>query len=438
MNFNFLQKLQISVIAGVLFLPFVVQSLPFLSKVYWVTAPILLVIFCYLAFTNKCFRMCCFNSLSLCILCALVSYHLGIANTPSPISQEVVKDGVRGFVSLLAFLLACHVYKESSLFEKVNSLYRIAIVSVTACACVIGLAKLVLINGSYHISSSLSNFLGSNQFGTSLSSDGNFFSLSLMLGVIAIFHFWQFEQNPYKYLALMVAVNLVLLVGIGTGSRRFILVILPVILTCTFVLPCLTHRQREFSKVGLMTLCSVRKRLTKSLLSVGVIAGFFFFCWYYDLLSYFLQTNSIDSVSRFQTILHQDQSYGFDSRLQRFYHGWELFKYNPKFFGGDFSYRQSFACEFNHCAIEGYPHNAILSALLYGGVIGASFIIVIFSYYLFYSVLNLFGGSYNQTIGLSSLVTFAFCFVSGDSIFSLPIFFTMLTLARVAYANENA
>ena len=113
-------------------------------------------------------------------------------------------------------------------------------------------------------------------------------------------------------------------------------------------------------------------------------------------------------------------------RTMRWKYALELFNNYPlinKIFGNGFDYLYLFAEKFpdpsNPTKKTDYPHNPILSALLYSGIIGALyyvyFLILVFWYYWKYR-------KYHMLFFVLYLISFFFSFVSGNSHFSVPIF----------------
>jgi len=113
-------------------------------------------------------------------------------------------------------------------------------------------------------------------------------------------------------------------------------------------------------------------------------------------------------------------------RSVRWKYALELFNNYPvinKVFGNGFDYLYLYAEKFpdssNPTKKTDYPHNPILSALLYSGIIGALyyvyFLILVFWYYWKYR-------KYHMLFFILYLITFFFTFVSGNSHFSVPVF----------------
>ncbi|MCF6242167.1 MAG: O-antigen ligase family protein, partial [Bacteroidales bacterium] len=115
----------------------------------------------------------------------------------------------------------------------------------------------------------------------------------------------------------------------------------------------------------------------------------------------------------------------FAPRTLRWKYAWTLFqKYNfiQKTFGNGFAYLNIFGEKFkeqNNELRPDYPHNPILSALLYSGLTGALYYLyflgLVFWYYWKYR-------KHHLIFFILFLVSFFFVFLSGNSHFSVPIF----------------
>lgn len=111
-------------------------------------------------------------------------------------------------------------------------------------------------------------------------------------------------------------------------------------------------------------------------------------------------------------------------RIKRWKYAWQLWsgEYSGinKIFGGGFEYLELYGNKFypDKNRID-YPHNPILSAFLYSGLIGGFF-------YLYFLVLSFkYYWRYRKHIELFFilfLITFVFVFISSDSHFNVPIF----------------
>ena len=151
------------------------------------------------------------------------------------------------------------------------------------------------------------------------------------------------------------------------------------------------------------------------------------------------QANSVngfanDEIMQWRDSLSSDRKL-LDSRLQRwtfsvFY--FNHFSFIKKLFGDGFTYLKVFPIVFPENGTNtgpDYPHNPIISAFLYSGILGGFFYIYFLglSFYRYWQLrkeLALFGIIY--------ILAFAFTFFSGNSHFSVPAF-TLLSLLPFAF-----
>lgn len=126
------------------------------------------------------------------------------------------------------------------------------------------------------------------------------------------------------------------------------------------------------------------------------------------------------------------------SRTNRFAYGYELFKsFNPtnKMLGKGFSYTTMFSEEFNTEVEHDYPHNFFISTVLYSGIIGLVFILL-FLGYVFYTLIK---AKTNFTFLLILLgLNFSFFLISGNTIFSSPVFFVTFIMIIHNYIISKA
>lgn len=96
------------------------------------------------------------------------------------------------------------------------------------------------------------------------------------------------------------------------------------------------------------------------------------------------------------------------------------YSFSGKLLGNGFSYLSRFGAKFHGSSAKyGYPHNPIISALLYSGILGAA----IYVFFLIYTVVLYIRHFYAlQYFFLLFLLTSSYIFISGNSHFSVPAF----------------
>jgi lipopolysaccharide/colanic/teichoic acid biosynthesis glycosyltransferase len=105
-----------------------------------------------------------------------------------------------------------------------------------------------------------------------------------------------------------------------------------------------------------------------------------------------------------------------------------------KLLGDGFDYLSDYGFQFNQdAALTDYPHNPVLSALLYSGIVGGVFILFFILVALYY------GGIYFRKYPLYSMMLYTsmlFILFSGNSLFSVPIFLFMFSLSFMIRHQE--
>lgn len=124
-----------------------------------------------------------------------------------------------------------------------------------------------------------------------------------------------------------------------------------------------------------------------------------------------------------------------NNRKERFKYAWDIFlsefNINNKIFGKGFFYIELFGKKFNRN--YGYPHNPLLSSLLYSGILGASlylvFLILVFIKYI-KKIKHL------KIYFIMYLISFFFAQVSGNSHFSIVIFNVLSLIPFINFKNK--
>lgn len=132
-----------------------------------------------------------------------------------------------------------------------------------------------------------------------------------------------------------------------------------------------------------------------------------------------------------KTLMHE--------RTERWKYALELWKteyrWHEKLFGGGFDYLRKFGKKFypNQERID-YPHNPIISAFLYSGLIGGLFyiyfLILSFCYYWKYR-------KHHVLFFILYVIMFVFVFISSDSHFNVPIFAVLSLVPFITRAIVN-
>ncbi|MDR0207234.1 MAG: hypothetical protein LBI45_08275 [Bacteroidales bacterium] len=265
------------------------------------------------------------------------------------------------------------------------------------------------------------------KWGSSLVSDYNYFSLFLLTGLIFGLHKLLGSQNKIKYKALfLTALQLIIVVGVLAGSRRFYFCSGFFVLVCLFLLIPYIFR-KIFSNLSSYK-CLVQF-LGSSFLTLGII---YIFLSYYPVVSEKMEKISFNDAdktninivlvssrinSAFSSRIITTHTAAQDSKLKSQIEKqqlvlftesrrdlWDLgiriykeYSVPKKIYGGDFSFMKTFKNETNK---HKYPHHLFISVLLFCGIVG---LIVYLSVLIWSAIIYL--------LHLKKLYVFFFLFV---------------------------
>ncbi len=331
-------------------------------------------------------------------------------------------------------------------------------------------------------------------WGSSLMQDYNFFSLGVLLGVGVIVFYYFRRRNPLLHVIFYHAAFLIMFYNVAwSGSRRGFLALI------FFIIAMLLFRVVMFFKKERVKHANLIHNINILLLTAGfsiVLATYFFKyyphekkdriiaslkldeettklevtkityrhlhslnlgkginVWYEELWGYnyfqsaeerFIQKDKKAFSNEVEDLLQNEKSKIHHSRIDRWYFAITLYmkNYNPteKIFGKGFDYLYEFKENYSETEnleeISDYPHNSILSAFLYSGLLGGIvyllFLVQVIVVYLNHRKVLL------MLLPLFLFVLF-FALVSGNSIFSIPVFavFSILPI-HYAYINKHA
>lgn len=383
------------------------------------------------------------------------------------LKEVVIKEvfNVCIICSLLVLLLGSNV-KPENYNEALNRFYRYYLYFISFI-CLLSFIKFWLMLKGIYVPFLLNH--GKYPWGFSLSTDYNFYAVAMLLAMfILLWHPFNFTNRYYKYVIYLLFAFVTLNI-FYSGSRRgiMILILIFVFQFISVVYKYLTtnkwERRGNFVILGAILLILqvyflyaapfiVRKYTAKAIGVYGlpykkeITAISFRYITiiepeadYKKMYSEMWpkEYNSNEKEQKVKEISYEHTTYG--SRLERWKYGWQLFStsysVSDKIIGKDFSYLSKYAKRFNVDTFlpYDYPHNPLIAALLYGGFVG--FFSIIF--YLAYSIYIVIKYNITNPIFLASfLVISFFSLLSGNSIFTIPIF-VVVTLIPYMYYTIN-
>jgi hypothetical protein len=271
--------------------------------------------------------------------------------------------------------------------------------------------------GLYKYINILNNNLSSNYYynkkliiGSSLNGDYNIYAFGLFLGVLYSFEFYKNSNANLVKICFYIGNAILLSSMFLSGSRRGV-----ILFFCIVILFFL------FNKINDLKFQFQLFRFFIIPLLILVLILIFS-----DDLFLLINDSGLihKSISRIFTIF--DQITGENERIKRF--NWAIHSFNnasafEQLFGQGFNYLQKMGMKYH--VNEDYPHNFLLSSLLFGGIVSFIFSILLVYYLLEISFTN------NKTLYFTILFLIFIAFTSSNYLFSYRIFPVLTFLVSV-------
>ncbi len=375
-----------------------------------------------------------------------LSMCLGLALSTEKLNSFVLRDIAWGFC--LLGLTVIVFSSLTTLIEKKLFVTQISLVVVivgTIISLVGCLKYLLLSEGSTMGFVQIAWFGRTYPAGSSLSIDYNFFSLTLLISSFASLTLWRKSSSLFMILSFGICFSIMLIMGYLSGSRRFFIVA-TLIYPILFILFLRAEPTMKFQRLIILiisfTLVFFIILIFDNYVNVSkLLENSYHFGPGTGLVGRDLGYDYIVTV--YQTLTFKEESFGLGSRFERWQYGIELSSSTNFLYGGGFDYLNKFGCKFNAipvgdntCDEIGYPHSPILSAFLYGGLIAFLSTLALLIYCSFIGLkLLLFSNEFFEW-GAALLSTMLFTFISGNTYFSMPVFFIILTVSVFACRSE--
>jgi hypothetical protein len=367
----------------------------------------------------------------------ILSQLVGMLQSENPWQYSLLKDFAAALaVGALASYSAYQIRSEQSV-RAVEFGFLAAIIFFGIALSFVGLFKFYLLQHGVAIDIIRSG--DRYPWGSSLKTDYNFFSLTILIAVIGLIDRYFKAKQGISATLLSVSIGIIMTGGIYAGSRRFWL-LAPLIILFSLTSVWLRSQNRKATVIDSIKL---------SLVVVPVVL----------VTATFLESTSpmeadvgplvfersdeetLDSSVRFAsdanllaragTLVSPAKRFGIGSRSDRWKYAFELIDVRTLLIGMGFDYRDLYSCRFLDCRSIDYPHSPLLSALLYGGFISAG-LSILFVVWLAHTAARLiFSRDRNSIVGVVVLAVVPFHLVSGDTFFSLPGLMTTAILASV-------
>lgn len=386
------------------------------------------------------------------------------SDVPSPVRKDALRALVLCAVVGLALGLPARAERTEALLQRV----LLPIAAVGTFLALLGFVKLMFLAYGH---SFITPILPDRPYpgGTSVAHDYNFYALSVACGVIACVALW---RTPHWRNAGTIGAGLAVAAGLLSGSRRFVLAMI-VLMLFVLLLPWLVNMSRKAASARLVVVAGMAGTLF-------LIAQAFFLSALEGRLTSQPalrsgQADTLYTVGRLMTLsdtvraglakslqeaVEEGSGHPFrhddpvisrrmpdappvgSARLDRWRYGLELYRESGRAWIGDgFDYGAAFAGRFGVATGYDYPHNFVISALLYGGLIAAVALIVllIVSTALYARILLDTAGAVWPLALMYGVVGF-YSLTSGDNFFSMPVFgvFVVLPLFLLSSFERTA
>ena len=417
-----------SILAILICLPIAGQMIPLVGKLFWVVYPVCIVCLFFSSKEKQTIQKSFPDAFTASMILSLIIFSWALYQTSGHQIGFIYREGLRGLIfALIFYFLDIIKLGDEEAKEITTTVFKVVLL-LTITVSFAGVVKFLYVTSTEHHNIYLGVCkIGCSPPGTSLMYDYNFFALSCLYGIATCLYFVKKEQNGSFQFLILISMGLILSTGYLTGSRRFLIIALAFSLPIFLLVFQIPQKQRLTSAM----LKSAQKYYGLNL--NGAYAILLILLVPTLLFAHFFTSDTATQSLAFQPLdrIQASLSGNTASRLDRWLYALTEFYKNPTIFGSGFSYRQDFACEFSNCEGNDYPHNPILSALLYGGVFGAMLTTLIFLHALYLSYKCFLEGFRKQVVAFFMLITVLYCLISGDTIFSTTILFSTLLLVKI-------
>ncbi len=327
------------------------------------------------------------------------------------------------FVVVLFFLAVYYILMHSAknpdtfkfIFRKLANLIGLSSMLVA----ILGFIKYAIQNSGYE-------FPFETPMGTSINTDKNFYALYSFLGIISFIPRFTINQHWLKSTWLQMLV-IILLANIFFSFSYRAMLILAAFLGFIILIQILFCCCKRIVWIKYFA----RNTRLMILLLILVFAG--------AKSEYLSQNKVINQVNHHaQLFLSKSSELSKQAfHFEKWEYAIEMFgnqSFNQKLFGNGFHYLANYGETFYNDATRfDYPHNPILSALLYSGIIGAIFAFLFLFISVYYGLLYFYK---YPLYALMLFVSFIFVFFSGNSLFSVPVFLFLFSLSFLIRHQE--
>ncbi len=345
--------------------------------------------------------------------------------------QHFLQDAVNGIMVMILIPVLTQIYKYSYFdsFKKKFTIINVVLLTPISLYCLYKFYRLLQGVKLDFISSESDIY----PWGTSLQSDYNMCALGLMVGVFScLFLFYQTKSLIAKIIIFSAAL-IMFFTALLTGSRRMFVVFG---ISAVGLLIYLIYKIFKGIK-DLLIHHSIRNLSRNNLMAVIVLLILVFIVTYNTSIFKNLDISNFQEIEKLAGRLETLSGGAETLQESRGYHAARAVElignFTPFqfFFGNGFNYlgKMSFTEE------EDYPHNPVLSAVLYGGIF-SGITIVLFIFRSFFLYIKNFRNE--LFFSFLFLLTFSFAVISSNSIFSLRLFLVQIVIGYLINSKYSS
>jgi hypothetical protein len=382
----------------------------------------------------------------------------GLWRGPTPFWMRVLVD-----MGIVAACLAVFVLGQNSKEDRSDMLrgFFAALGPFAVAAAAMGLIKAALLQRGILLGALVSLYPDAYPPGSSLRADTSLFGLSLVvagLGLAA--ESLERRESRFRPFYRVVALTLIVACGMLTESRRFL--VLSFLIPAVWVVRRLAVTPRPdlrrsvlFPVIGLACAIGALYWVVHSPVPVETAKVYHFPGTPQggeersrdpSLTSGENKPDSPDLIVRKTDpamllrvlgTMGANQTYGFESRKEKWVLGVSLLEDRAYVSGIGFSYHEIFSCRFTGCTFLDYPHFPILSEWLVSGIAGVLTALAVYLLLL----QSLWRSGRQGWLSGSSVIALAvlpYSLLSGDTLFSIPQFIVVCLLTQSQVETCNA
>ena len=350
-------------------------------------------------------------------LCILL-YLIGIMMNGGVIYKANIRD-VKNILPLVVISLMLGNFT-SEKYKKFISIYHLLVIPVMSAVAILCLVNFhLLVTGGTVFLIDMETALWAT--GTSLTGSRNMFALAMFAGLLAAVSSMSKCKRSWLKILIIFSVGLLGLTIIFSGSRRAWIVL------ALFGIYGLIMGIEAVSKYGLDLIsrrAGLRGISKVIVLTIFIVTLLWIGSWYKRTMEFERMREFYKLKYRLETVFDKEGIFAkaFSVRTSLWSYGADLIEElnGPEiFFGKGFEYVRSFGLAFASENRESDPHNFVISSMLYSGLIGTGFILLLLisSFFKLWIDRKIYGKEFI----LLYLISLAFIGIGANSIFSMRI-----------------